>query len=105
MHVASERGHLAVAEHKLEEREDALRRSGVGGEGADNLHRQRPRRDVEGVVLVPQQHALGEGRDIVVVEGSALALDKVPAVMRHHARPSLRQPRAWAHTTQCVVLP
>ena len=45
-----ERRHLCVTKHQLEEREDTLGGRRVGSERADDLHRERPRRELLAVV-------------------------------------------------------
>ena len=75
-HVRQSR-HLRVAEHRLEHGEDTLGGRRVGSERANDLHRERPRRELLAVVRPEAEHVLGEFVDVLVVIGLAGALGQV----------------------------
>ena len=70
----SERRHLRIPEHQLEHRKDTLGGRRIGSEGADDLHRERPRRELLTMVRPKAEHVRGELVDVVVVVSCAGAL-------------------------------
>ena len=72
-----ERRHLRVAKHQLEEREHTLGRCRVGSERPNDLHRERPRRELLAVVGPKEEDALGERVHVIVIVGCAGARGEV----------------------------
>ena len=102
-----ERGHLCVAKHQLEHREDTLGGRRVGSERPDDLHRERPRWELLAVVRPPEQDALSELVNVGVVEGGTRALGEVGAQLKLERRHVLGEWRdgselALARTFSCV---
>ena len=59
-----EGGHLLLAEHRLDEREDALARGRAGRDGKGDARRERPRRERLAVDAPPLEDRLGECVDV-----------------------------------------